>query len=290
MPRAGIAAGFNGKPFSELQAGRYSVSDSDADSKAGVWLQKSGSRPVVLSGAAFVGRRTVSVHLTAGTWVLYASTAAGRVTDPFKSMVRGGLSAALALSAALVLALGAASSSAAVSQTITAGIDQNRDLTMTFADGTSIGSAQTPGTVIPPGTYTVNVNDDSDIANFDLQGPGVNFASGVEAFIQLTWTVTFQPCSQYSYQSDTQAGSNVWFQTSVAAGSTTACASTSLTSPGTVTTTGPAAPPPRRVQERRRAPVARPPPAAPSHRRQSPSRSCSAVRSSVGWARVEPSR
>jgi hypothetical protein len=46
-----------------------------------------------------------------------------------------------------------------------------------------------------------------------------------DEIVTATWTVTFQPCGIYSYSSDTQAGANLWFQTSASATSLTACAS-----------------------------------------------------------------
>ena len=136
----------------------------------------------------------------------------------------------LALSA-LVLAASTSIAHAAVSQTISAGIDQNQELTMSFADGTPIGSPSPPGTLIPPGSYQVAVNDGSDIGNVDLNGPGVSDATGVDTLIQLTWNVTLQPCSIYSYTDDTVATSTQWFQTSASTASTAPCASAPKAAP-----------------------------------------------------------
>jgi hypothetical protein len=136
--------------------------------------------------------------------------------------------AGLVFAAMVALALLVGGANAAVSPTINAGITSTRDLSMTFADGTFIGTPNAPGPVIPPGTYTLNVSDESDIANFDLVGPGVSMATTVDQddfLVTATWTVTFEPCGVYSYSSDTQAGSNIWFQTSASADSLTACAS-----------------------------------------------------------------
>lgn len=137
------------------------------------------------------------------------------------------MSAAALLLSGIVLALAAVTGVAhsAVSQTINTGIDQNQELTMSFTDGTPIGVASPPGTLIPPGAYQVNVNDGSDIGNVDLDGPGISDATGVDTLIQLTWNVTFQPCSIYSYTDDTVGTSTEWFQTSASATSTVACAS-----------------------------------------------------------------
>jgi hypothetical protein len=46
-------------------------------------------------------------------------------------------------------------------------------------------------THLDPGTYTINVKDQSNLHNFDLQGPGVSQATDVEGVGAVTWTVTF---------------------------------------------------------------------------------------------------
>ena len=142
---------------------------------------------------------------------------------------REGAFSLLALSLALVALVGAPATPdarAAVSQTINAGIDQNQELTMSFLDGTPIGVPTPPGTLIPPGTYQVNVNDNSDIGNVDLEGPAVSDQTGVDTIVQVTWSVNFQPCSIYSYTDDTVSTSSQWFQTSASPANTTPCAST----------------------------------------------------------------
>ncbi len=144
----------------------------------------------------------------------------------------------LALSA-LVLAASTSIAHAAVSQTISAGIDQNQELMMSFADGTPIGSPSPPGTLIPPGSYQVAVNDGSDIGNVDLNGPGVSDATGVDTLIRLTWNVTLQPCSIYSYTDDTVATSTQWFQTSASTASTAPCASAPEAAPAVPTSNTP---------------------------------------------------
>jgi hypothetical protein len=155
--------------------------------------------------------------------------------------------AALGLAATLAFALPAQRGDAAVSQTISASINQNDDLAMTFADGTPIGSPALPGTLIPPGTYQVSVNDGSDISNFDLSGPGVSDATSVQDLVQVSWTVTFQPCSEYSYVNDTVATSTEWFQTSASSSSSSPCASAGAGAAPVATPTTPTAPPPTAV-------------------------------------------
>ncbi|HYZ78219.1 MAG TPA: hypothetical protein VE596_12680 [Gaiellaceae bacterium] len=44
---------------------------------------------------------------------------------------------------------------------------------------------------LDPGTYTIDVKDQSNLHNFDLQGPGVSQATDVEGVGAVTWTVTF---------------------------------------------------------------------------------------------------
>ncbi len=106
---------------------------------------------------------------------------------------------------AVALEAGDQSARAAVSQTIYAGFDADGIIKMAFADGTMIGTPNSPGTVVPAGTYQVilNNNTDDDLAvlhKFHLFGPGVDFSAGTS--VQSTASVTFQPNSMYVYQDD----------------------------------------------------------------------------------------
>ena len=56
-------------------------------------------------------------------------------------------------------------------------------------------------THLDPGTYTINVNDQADIHNFDLFGPGVKESTGVDTTGTTTWTVTFAD-GTYNYVCD----------------------------------------------------------------------------------------
>ncbi len=110
------------------------------------------------------------------------------------------------LACALVL-LGGATGHAAVSSTLYAGFDADGNIRLTFADGTMIGTPSPPGTVVPAGTYTIQVNNNGlDDAGgehfFHLLGPGVNLSVGNNLYATLTWTATFQPSSTYVYQDD----------------------------------------------------------------------------------------
>jgi len=54
------------------------------------------------------------------------------------------------------------------------------------------------------GTYTINVDDKSDIHNFHLMGPGVDKATDVSGTGTQTWTVTLEKGS-YTFQCDPHA-------------------------------------------------------------------------------------
>ena len=56
-------------------------------------------------------------------------------------------------------------------------------------------------THLDPGTYTIDVKDQSNMHNFDLQGPGVSQATDVETVGSATWTVTFTD-GTYKYVCD----------------------------------------------------------------------------------------
>ena len=60
-------------------------------------------------------------------------------------------------------------------------------------------------THLDPGTYTINVNDQADIHNFDLFGPGVKESTGVDTMGTTTWTVTFTD-GTYNYNCDAHPG------------------------------------------------------------------------------------
>jgi plastocyanin len=61
-------------------------------------------------------------------------------------------------------------------------------------------------THLDPGTYTINVNDQADIHNFDLFGPGVKESTGVDTTGTTTWTVTFTD-GTYNYVCDAHPAS-----------------------------------------------------------------------------------
>jgi plastocyanin len=59
---------------------------------------------------------------------------------------------------------------------------------------------------LAPGTYTIDVNDKSDIHNFHLTGPGVDKATDVGGTGTETWTVDLKDGS-YHFQCDPHASS-----------------------------------------------------------------------------------
>ncbi len=61
-------------------------------------------------------------------------------------------------------------------------------------------------THLDPGTYTITVNDQADIHNFDLFGPGVKESTGVDTTGTVTWTVTFTD-GTYNYVCDAHPAS-----------------------------------------------------------------------------------
>lgn len=63
-----------GKPVSILKAGRYKFAISDQDAKASFILEAvNGGTVKNLTTAPFVGRHSVTLNLTAGRWMYYAS-------------------------------------------------------------------------------------------------------------------------------------------------------------------------------------------------------------------------
>jgi hypothetical protein len=70
-----VTVAFKGKNTVKLQAGKYTVAIRDLSATRGLMLTKNGHKPLRLSGAAFVGKRSVSVRLTAGKWSIGLGTA-----------------------------------------------------------------------------------------------------------------------------------------------------------------------------------------------------------------------
>jgi hypothetical protein len=66
----------NGKRVSSLKSGRYKLTIEDRTAKRGFTIAPLHKPSVAVTSASFVGRRTVTLTLTAGRWLFYSSTAA----------------------------------------------------------------------------------------------------------------------------------------------------------------------------------------------------------------------
>lgn len=80
--------------------------------------------------------------------------------------------------------------------------------TLNASDGPGFTITLTQGgkkvTTLKAGTYTIKVNDQSNIHNFHLTGPGVNKTTSVSGTGVTTWTVTFKK-GTYKYVCDPHA-------------------------------------------------------------------------------------
>jgi plastocyanin len=101
----------------------------------------------------------------------------------------------------VLLALSCAGLVAAVSVARPASTDGT--LQANVGPGYSISLTQngTKVTHLDPGTYTINVDDQADIHNFHLTGPGVDQSTTVDGTGTTTWTVTFSD-GTYNYICD----------------------------------------------------------------------------------------
>jgi hypothetical protein len=64
----------NGKMVSSVKYGRYALSVDDRASNAGFVLQQAHQVPVAVTGAAFTGKKTLTVDLTIGQWSYHAAS------------------------------------------------------------------------------------------------------------------------------------------------------------------------------------------------------------------------
>jgi hypothetical protein len=62
-----------------MKAGRYKLTVTDRSATRGLRLAKANAKPVSITGAAFVGKRTATVTLSAGTWLLSTQDGKGSV-------------------------------------------------------------------------------------------------------------------------------------------------------------------------------------------------------------------
>jgi hypothetical protein len=120
---------------------------------------------------------------------------------------------------------------------LNAKFNANLTFSMSTQDGAPLGSPSPPGRAIPAGYYAVNVDDTAEIGymTFLLQGPGVSLRTTNDegASASLTYFVTLQPGSTYSYGDAVNPSLPLeYFSTTGAVGSTQGASSTSSPSSG----------------------------------------------------------
>ena len=81
--------------------------------------------------------------------------------------------------------------------TLTASVGPGFEISLTGADGAD-------ATTLAAGTYTIEVDDQSDIHNFHLSGTGVDESTDVSAVGTETWEVTFE-AGTYEFVCDPHA-------------------------------------------------------------------------------------
>lgn len=89
----------------------------------------------------------------------------------------------VALAAAALLGAADGAATQAQSTTLTASVGPGFSISLRTAGGAAV-------TRLNPGTYTINVNDQSDFHSFALTGPGVSEDSGIAFTGMVSWTVT----------------------------------------------------------------------------------------------------
>jgi hypothetical protein len=69
-----LTLAYKGKSVSRLKAGRYTIAVDDRSSTSGFMLERLRHAPLKVTGPTFVGRRSTSVQLTAGRWLVLPRT------------------------------------------------------------------------------------------------------------------------------------------------------------------------------------------------------------------------
>jgi plastocyanin len=85
----------------------------------------------------------------------------------------------------------------ATGTTLKGNVGPGFDISLTTADGKAV-------TTLPAGSYTIVVDDQADIHNFHLTGPGVDSMTDVSGTGTVTWNVDLQAGS-YHFQCDPHA-------------------------------------------------------------------------------------
>jgi hypothetical protein len=96
-------------------------------------------------------------------------------------------------------------------------------------------------TTLAPGTYDIDVHDDSAFHNFHLTGPGVDEKTSVPLIENPTWTVTLMAGGTYHFECDAHAYMQGDF--TVTAGATSTATTGSASSPSTTGPTTTTVPP-----------------------------------------------
>jgi len=65
----------DGRSVGALSAGRYELHVNDRSRRAGFFLERSNQKPLAVTGALYLGSRTESITLTAGSWSFYSNPA-----------------------------------------------------------------------------------------------------------------------------------------------------------------------------------------------------------------------
>ena len=101
---------------------------------------------------------------------------------------RSPVTRAAVIAAGIVVAalLGAADGAAGPTQNpkLVANVGPSMEISLRTASGAAV-------TRLAPGTYDIEVTDQSEFHNFQVTGPGVSEQTGVETTGTATWTVTF---------------------------------------------------------------------------------------------------
>ena len=122
-----------------------------------------------------------------------------RIASPYKLPLLLGL---VLLAALFTLQRAGDRSHAAVSPTMHANVDEDASISLTFDDGSQVGTQARVPPTIPAGTYTIIVQDTAVTHNFHLFGPGVQQSTPIDDKVNTRWTVTFQAGQTYTFVCD----------------------------------------------------------------------------------------
>ena len=82
-PTGKLTLAFKGKSVTHLKTGRYAIAVTDKSGSISFALKKAGKPAVVtITGAPFVGKRSVTVALPAGSWIFLGKAGAAAFTIP----------------------------------------------------------------------------------------------------------------------------------------------------------------------------------------------------------------